>query len=116
MLRSLSWRQVCLLAVVLFLIAYYQLRDLKIQGRDYVSTLREVPITIPLAIDALDLALDFMGVPFLWIILNRLRLQGLQAVSILESLVPGTQFLPVLTISWLAVRGYDWFRQRQQRL
>ena len=103
-------------AVLLFLFSYYRLQSLKIEGRDFLGTLRQVPITIPLALDLLDLALDFLGAPFGWLILSRLRLRGLRNIAVLEELIPGTQLIPLLTLSWLGVRAYDhWCEWRKTR-
>ena len=94
-----------ILGTALFLlIAYYQLQSIRTQGEDFVSTLRRVPITVPLALDALDLGLDFLGAPFAWFVLGSLGLGGLQAVALIESLIPGTQLVPLLTICWVGVR------------
>lgn len=97
-------------AALLLLIAYYQLQSIRTQGEDFVSTLRRVPITVPLALDAMDLGLDFLGAPLVWVVLGRLGLGGLQAIALLESLIPGTQLLPLLTICWVGVRL--WGRRR----
>ena len=38
-------------AVLLFLLSYYRLLSLKIEAQDFLGTLRQVPITLPLALD-----------------------------------------------------------------
>lgn len=101
-----------LAAVILFLLAYYRLQSLKVEGQDFVATLRQVPITVPLAIDLADFALDVVGAPLTWLILGRLGLGALQSITLVEGLIPGTQLLPLLTLCWLGVRIYDWLRRR----
>lgn len=67
---------------------------------DGLRALRSVPLALPLAIDAIDLGLDLFGAPLAWFVSNRTALKPLRGASLLEALVPGTQFLPLLTIGW----------------
>jgi len=62
--------------------------------------LRSVTIAVPLAIDAVDLGLDFFGSPLAWFIANQTPLKPLRGASLWESLVPGTQLLPTMTLGW----------------
>ena len=70
----------------------------------FAETLRLAPFSIVLAIDLLDLSLDFLAVPIVWVLLNKLGLKALREVSAVEALIPGTQLIPTLTLCWLGVR------------
>ena len=63
-----------------------------------------MPFTIVLAIDLLDLALDILAAPFVWLILDRLGLKALRNMAAVEALLPFTQPIPTLTVCWIAVR------------
>lgn len=71
---------------------------------DFTETLLLVPFTIVLAIDLLDLALDILAAPFVWLILDRLGLKALRNIAAVEALLPFTQPIPTLTVCWIAVR------------
>ena len=66
----------------------------------------ETGVKIPdtMAIDLLDLALDFLAAPISWLILDRLGLKALRGVSAVEALIPGTQLIPTMTLCWFGVR------------
>ena len=70
----------------------------------FVQTLRLMPVSVAIAIDLLDLSLDVLAAPIAWIILDRLGLKALRAVSAVEAMIPGTQIIPLLTILWFGVR------------
>lgn len=90
-----------LAAVVLFIVAARQIRNLDIpEDADFFETLQHVPITIPLALDALDMAFDFFAAPISWIILELLGLRALQMITVFEGLIPGTQLIPTMTLAW----------------
>lgn len=71
---------------------------------DTLTALRATPLSVVLLLDALDFSLDFLSAPIAWIILGRLGLAPLRGVSVIESLVPGTQFIPTMTLAWLFAR------------
>jgi hypothetical protein len=106
-------------AAALAWLSYWQLRKLKIEGSGFFVILRQTPIFVPLALDALDLGLDVLSAPLSWLLLARLGLSGLQFVSVIEGLIPGTQLIPFMTLCWLGVRLYDgfaiWYRARARR-
>ena len=106
-------------AAALFALSYWQLRKLTVESQDFFGTLRQIPITVPLALDALDLALDVFSAPLSWLLLARLRLSSLQFVSVIEGLIPGTQLIPFMTLCWLGVRLHDgfalWYHARAKR-
>ncbi|MCI0579515.1 MAG: hypothetical protein L0331_25375, partial [Chloroflexi bacterium] len=68
------------------------------------DTLHLTPLLVVLAIDLLDLGLDVLAAPVSWVILDRLGLKALRGISVVEALIPVTQFIPTLTLAWLAVR------------
>lgn len=73
---------------------------------DLFTALRLTPFPVVLLIDLLDLSLDFLSAPFAWVILDRLGLKPLRAISVVESLIPGTQILPTMTLLWFVARVY----------
>lgn len=73
-------------------------------GADFLTTLRAVPLSLVVALDLLDFALDFLAIPIVWTVLSRFRLQRLRDVATVEALVPFTQPIPFLTLAWLVAR------------
>lgn len=92
-------------AIALLITAARQIRDLDIpEDADFFETLQHVPITVPIALDLLDLAFDFFAAPIAWVILELMGLQALQMITVLEGIIPGTQVIPTLTIAWVLSR------------
>ena len=73
-------------------------------GTEFFDALRATPLSVVILLDLLDLSLDFFSAPFSWIILGRLGLEPLRTVTVIESLIPGTELLPTMTIAWLIAR------------
>jgi hypothetical protein len=95
-----------ILALLLLLLAYRRLKRIRIPPRaDFFTTLRHVPLVLVIILDLLDFALDFMAIPIGWALLRHLGLGNLIGVTVVEELIPGTQFIPTLTISWLLARA-----------
>ena len=95
------------LVLALLLFAYVLRKIQKIDvpaNAGFTETLRYTPFAVVLLIDLLDLALDILAAPFSWIILDRLGLRALRAVSAIEALIPFTQPIPTMTLCWLFVR------------
>jgi hypothetical protein len=93
-------------AVVLLVTAARQMVDLEIPpDADFFETLQMIPITVPIALDLLDLAFDVFSAPIAWVILELLGLQQLQMITVLESLIPATGPIPTMTIAWFVARG-----------
>ncbi len=93
------------LAIVCFALAVKKLRHLDIPpDADLTTTLLAVPIYVVLAIDLLDLGLDMLAAPIVWVALDWLNLRALRNVSSAEALIPFTGPIPSLTIAWLVVR------------
>jgi hypothetical protein len=72
---------------------------------DLATTLRIVPLSLVVVVDLLDLGLDIFAAPVVWIVLSRYRLQALRNTAAIEALIPFTQAIPTLTVSWIAVRA-----------
>ena len=89
-------------------IAVIKLRKLDIPvDAGFVETLHFTPLVVVIAVDLLDLALDFLAAPISWAILDRLGLKALRTVSAVEALIPGTQLIPTMTLCWFAVRLFN---------
>jgi hypothetical protein len=94
-----------LLAIILLVFAVDRVRRLNIPpDADFIDTLRLTPFYVVLAVDLLDLGLDFLSVPVVWVILDRMGLKALRSISAVQAVIPGTQFLPTLTACWIGVR------------
>jgi len=86
-------------------IAVRRLRSLNIPpDASFSETLLLTPLSIVIAIDLLDLALDVLAAPLSWAILDRLGLKALRGLAAVEALLPGTQFIPTLTLCWFGIR------------
>lgn len=85
------------------------------EDADFFETLQRLPITVPLALDLLDLVFDFFAAPIAWVILELLGLHALKMITVFEGLIPGTQLIPTMTIAWFLSRMMN-KRQRQSRL
>jgi hypothetical protein len=95
-------------AALLLARTYRGLKRLNVPaGAGFFTTIRLVPLGLVVALDLLDLALDVFATPIVWIVLSRLRLQGLRDIASFEALVPFTGPIPLLTIAWLAARWFD---------
>ena len=110
-LRSIGLAAAGILAInlvlftILITLAYRRLKHLDIPpDADLAQTLRLVPLFLVLAIDLLDLTLDFLAFPIVWVMLDRMGLTALRNVSAVEAVIPFTQPLPTLTLAWIGVR------------
>lgn len=94
-------------AIVLFW-AFRALRRVRVPpDADFFTAVRAVPLSLMVGLDLLDLALDFLSTPIIWIILNRYGLQSLRNVASIEALLPFTGPIPTLTIAWFAARMFN---------
>jgi len=83
----------------------WRVRRIKLPaGADFFTALRHTPFVVVLLLDLLDLGLDFLSAPIAWVLLSRLGLAPLRGVTVIESLIPGTQVIPLMTLAWLAAR------------
>lgn len=115
-LATMTWQDVLLVlglcaggaligSITLFIVAARQIADIDVPAdADFFDTLRLVPITVPLALDLLDMAFDIFSAPISWIILELLGLKQLQTITLFEGLIPGTQLIPTMTIAWGVAR------------
>ncbi|WP_374687762.1 hypothetical protein [Promineifilum sp.] len=93
------------LALLLLAIIIVQVRRIHVpEGAGFAETLLYTPFLVVLFLDVLDLALDFLSAPIAWIVLDRLGLKGLRGVATVESFVPFTQVIPLMSLSWIGVR------------
>jgi hypothetical protein len=91
--------------LLLLVIAVRQVKRIRVpRNAGFVATLQGTPFVVALGLDLLDLALDVFAAPLAWVILEYLGLKGLQTVTVIESLFPGTQLIPTLTLCWVAAR------------
>lgn len=103
------------LGVMWLLVLAVVLRRMTVgRDRSQLEALRAAPLVLVLLIDAIDLGLDFLGAPLVWLIMSRSELRSLRGLSVAESLIPGTQLIPTMTISWLYARSR--MAERQGRL
>jgi hypothetical protein len=97
-----------ILAALVLAWAWRTLRRVRVPANaDFFTTLRAVPLSLVVGLDLLDLALDVLSAPLIWIILNRFGLQALRNVATAEALIPITQPIPTLTLAWLAARALN---------
>lgn len=95
------------LALALALLAWVLWRVRRIQlpeGASFLTALRATPLIVVLLLDLLDMSLDFLSAPISWTLLGHLGLSPLRGVTVVESLIPGTQLLPTMTVSWIFSR------------
>ncbi len=94
-----------LLALLLVLWVIWWVRRIDLPpGADFATALRATPLIVVVVLDLLDLALDVFSAPITWFFLSRLGLAPLRAVAVIKDLIPLTNWLPLMTISWLYVR------------
>ncbi len=92
--------------ITLLITAWQQVTELEVPpDADFFETLQMIPITIPIALDLLDLAFDVFSAPISWVVLELLGLRSLQMITVLEGLIPFTQLIPTMTIAWFIARG-----------
>ena len=93
------------LAIVLLVLAVNRVRKLDIpENADFTTTLLAIPIYVVLAIDLLDLGLDILAAPIVWVVLDHLKLRALRNFSSVEALIPFTGPIPTMTVAWVLVR------------
>lgn len=103
-----------LLALVLLGWVVWRVRKINLPpNADAVTALRMTPLVVVIVLDLLDMSLDFLSAPFSWILLGYLGLKPLRNVTVAESLIPGTQFLPTMTTAWVIARLTDPNRGRR---
>jgi hypothetical protein len=108
------WKFLAVVAVVALILAglalawaFRVLRRVRLrvpENADFFTTVRAVPLSLVVGLDLLDLALDVLSAPIIWLILSRFRLQALRNVATIEALIPISGPIPTLTLGWLAAR------------
>ena len=94
-----------ILAVLVFFWVIWRVRHIQIPpDADFMTALRHTPFSVVLLLDLLDFGLDFLSAPFSWAILSWLGLKPLRGVAVIEGLLPGTNFLPTMTVAWVIAR------------
>lgn len=97
-----------LLGALVLAWAFRTLRRIRVpQDADFFTTLRAVPLSLVVGLDLLDLGLDVLSTPIIWVILSRFRLQALRNVASIEALIPFTAPIPTLTLAWFAARALN---------
>ncbi len=105
------------LALILAAWVFYKVRRINLPANaDFFAALRRTPLSVVILLDLLDLSLDFLSAPIAWVILGKLGLLPLRAVSVVESLIPGTQVLPTMTLAWIIARVWKNARLPDVRL
>ena len=74
------------------------------ENADWIVAMRMTPLVVVITLDLLDFALDFFSAPFSWFILGKLGLAPLRGATLVESLIPGTQAIPTMTLAWFVAR------------
>ncbi|MCA9969948.1 MAG: hypothetical protein KC425_07025 [Anaerolineales bacterium] len=93
------------LALLLLAIVWRQVKAIHIPpDAGFSETLLLTPFLVVVLIDLLDFGLDFLAAPVAWVLLDRMGLKALRGVSAIEALIPLTQAIPTMTLSWIAVR------------
>lgn len=82
----------------------WRVRRINLPDDDLLSALLATPLVVVVLLDLLDLGLDFLSAPIAWPLLGHLGLKPLRGVTVIESLIPGTQLIPTMTLAWIAAR------------
>jgi hypothetical protein len=93
--------------LALILLAWIVVRIRRIHlpaGADAITALRATPLSVVILLDLLDFSLDFLSAPVSWAILGYLGLAPLRGATVIESLIPGTQVIPTMTLAWILAR------------
>ncbi|RPI32686.1 MAG: hypothetical protein EHM70_08340 [Chloroflexota bacterium] len=94
-----------ILSLILLIWVVWQVKKINLpEDADLITALRATPLAVVVLLDLLDLSLDFLAAPFSWTLLSYLGLKPLRGVTVVESLIPGTQVLPAMTLAWIIAR------------
>ncbi len=94
-----------LITAVLALYAIWWVRRINLPPyAGFIDALRATPLVVVVVLDLLDLTLDIFSAPITWLLLGRLGLAPLRAVAVIKDLIPFTNFVPLMTLSWLYAR------------
>lgn len=102
--------------LVLLWLAVRKLRALDLRPDTPLGeSLQRVPFVLVLALDLLDMSLNFFSAPLVWVVLDRFGAKPLRNLATAVAAIPGTQFIPTLTLGWLIVRTLHRRRERGER-
>lgn len=93
------------LSLSLLGVVVWRVRKIRLpEDADWITTMRMTPLVVVILLDLLDFSLDIFSVPITWPLLGYLGLKPIRNVTVLEGLIPGTQLIPTLTLSWVLAR------------
>jgi hypothetical protein len=93
------------LATLLGIWVWQRVKRLRLpEDATFIEAMRLTPFSVVVFLDLLDLGLDVFSAPVGWLVLGHLGLRQLRGATLLESVIPGTQFLPTMTTAWVLVR------------
>lgn len=96
---------VLVITVVLAFYALWWVRRIDLPPyAGFLEALRATPLIVVVILDLLDLTLDIFSAPLTWFLLGRLGLAPLRSVAIVKDLIPFTNFIPLMTLSWVFAR------------
>lgn len=102
-----------LLSGILLLWVIWRVKKINLPAdADAMTALRMTPFAVVLLLDLLDFSLDFLSAPFAWTLLSYLGLKPLRNITVVESIIPGTQAIPTMTLAWIFARVTDPKRRR----
>ncbi len=95
------------LSIALLGVVVWRVRKIRLpEDADWITTMRMTPIVVVLLLDLLDFSLDIFSIGITWPLLGYLGLKPLRNITVLEGVVPGTQLIPTLTLTWLLARFF----------
>ena len=113
-LSTIIWIFVAVIAIAILitltLVVWIVLRIRRINlppNADFLIALRATPLIVVIVLDLLDFSMDIFSAPITWILLSYLRLAPLRTVAVVKDLIPVTNFIPLMSLSWLYARLTD---------
>ena len=110
-LNTIFWIVVAVIAIAmlitLILLVWIVLHIRRIDlppNADFLAALRATPLIIVIVLDLLDFSLDIFSAPVTWVLLSYLKLAPLRTVAVVKDIIPVTNFIPLMTLSWLYAR------------
>jgi hypothetical protein len=93
------------LSLALLGVVIWRVRKIRLpQDADWITTMRMTPFVVVALLDLLDFSLDIFSVPITWPLLGYLGLKPIRNITVLEGIIPGTQLIPTLTLTWILAR------------
>lgn len=97
-----------LASITFVVVGYWTWRSLRRinlpEHLSFVEALRLTPLPVVILLDLLDLVFDIFAAPITWVLLGKIGLTPLRAITAAEAVVPGTQLIPTMTLAWLGVQ------------